>query len=120
MPAAEKPALNIPIDIGPALLLLTHGPFVGVIVAMLTLSYLFFITGDDTRTTSARVFAASTCVWTLLFCAWTIYAIVRTYGENLKVRKPTYGLGGFSALIFLVFILAIFDIWLFVIICTIQ
>lgn len=118
--AVSNSGINIPIDIGPALLLLTHGPFIGLILAGLTISFIFFVTGDDTRVQPARLFSAVTCAWTLLMTLWTLYAIEQTYKENLKVRHPTYGLFGFLSLSFLVALLGALDIWLFVIVVSVK
>lgn len=94
--------LRIPQQIGPAWLLLQHGPFAAAIVATTTIGmvapniYLY-------RLVAIYVLAMGIIV----IPPWTIYAILGTWRENKKVKNPTYGDFGFKSLITLVVLVSL-------------
>lgn len=100
-----------PSQIGPAWLLLSHGAFIGAIIASSAIAYAFLISGMLSQTVYTKAMAIGWCCMSIIIACWTIYAIHGTYNENRKVAHPTYGSEGFFALIAIVVLLITMDTW---------
>ena len=98
----EDRPLHLPVDIGPAWLLLSHGAFLAAIVGGSNTSFLFLISNPAHQSANDRALAIMQSAGSVVIGAWTVYAISGTWRENLKLRHPVYGNWGFAALMLIV------------------
>jgi len=100
-------------QIGPAWLLLSHSGFLSAMLVSVSIGFLFLITNKTVISHSAELRALSIvwCVIALVIGAWVLYAINGTWRENRKLTNPTYGNGGFIALMFIVVLIMIISFW---------
>jgi hypothetical protein len=97
--------------IWPAWLLLSHGAFIGAIIASSGISYGFLIASTLIPSVYSRGLGISWSVISICVAIWTIYAISGTWKENNRIINPTYGDEGFVMLIIIVVLLIGMDIW---------
>lgn len=107
----QRQITTIPPYIGPAWLLLSHGAFIGAIVASSGISYGFLIANTLISSVYSKGLAIVWCIISIFIAMWTIYAICGTWRENKKITQPTYGDEGFIMLITIVALLMGMDIW---------
>jgi hypothetical protein len=103
--------LHIPVDIGPAWLLLSHGAFIAAIVGGSNTAYNFLVANPALLNSADKGLAIMQAIGSLLIGSWTIYAISGTWRENMKLKHPVYGNLGFTALIFIVLYLMAIAVW---------
>jgi len=99
---AEQRALHVPVDIGPAWLLLAHGAFITATSIGSSAAYQFLLTSQAQTNNATKALAIVQAVGSLLIGAWTIYAINGTWRENRKLVQPIYGNAGFLTLLLIV------------------
>ena len=99
---AEQAPLNLPVDIGPAWLLLSHGAFLAAIGVGSSAAFQFLLANPAHANNSTKALAIVQAVGSIIIGSWTIYAINGTWRENRKLAQPLYGDGGFVALILIV------------------
>lgn len=100
--ATTRAPHNVPVDIGPAWLLLSHGAFLAAIGVGTNSAFVFLIANPAFQTLAFKSLAVAQSGGSVLIGLWTIYAIHGTWRENMKLKSPTYGDIGFVALIIIV------------------